>query len=143
MRTLLTRFLQAVWVGIAVQIAGRILDARWHLTHDEFEATSQQFEAHWLLWLGVAITLVASGLALARLSRAERNSGFAVLFASCVFYSGIAIWHFIEHANHNDPDVAHVLLAIGQIAMIAGAIVTTVQARRTGPAALRASPSPE
>jgi hypothetical protein len=131
MSAALKHYVQAVWVGIAIQIAGRILDGRWHATHDEFEGASQQLEAHWLLWLGVAVTLVAAGLALARLSRAERNLGFSVLFASGVFYTGVAIWHFIEHANDNDPEVAHVLLAIGQLGIIAGAIVATAQARRT------------
>lgn len=143
MSTSLKRYLQAVWVGVGIQIAGRILDGRWHATHDEFEATSQQIEAHWLLWLGVAITLAAAGLALLRLRDPERNSGFALLFASSVFYSGIAVWHFVEHANRNDPAVAHVLLAVGQIGIIAGAIVATLQARRTTRTALRASPSPE
>jgi hypothetical protein len=42
-----------------------------------------------------------------------------------------AIWHFIEHANHNDPAVAHVLLALGQVAMIVGIVLVFVLTRRT------------
>lgn len=123
------RYVQAIWIGIAIQIAGRILDGRWHATHDEFEGASQQLEAHWLLWLGVAVTLVVSGLALARLGAGKHNLGFTLLFASGVFYSAISVWHFIEHANHNDPELAHVLLGVTQAAMIIGALIASLGAR--------------
>jgi hypothetical protein len=125
-------YIQAAWLGFVVQIAGRVLDARWHATHDEFEGTSQQLEAHWLLWLGVAVTLVAAGLALTRLPRDDRP-GFSLLFGFTGFYIAVAVWHFIAHANLNDPAVAHVFLALGQLGMIAATIWATLQARRVGP----------
>jgi hypothetical protein len=31
------RLLTELWAGIVVSIAGRLLDLRWHATHDEFE----------------------------------------------------------------------------------------------------------
>jgi hypothetical protein len=31
------RLLTGLWAGIVVSIAGRLLDLRWHATHDEFE----------------------------------------------------------------------------------------------------------
>jgi hypothetical protein len=47
-----------------------------------------------------------------------------------------SLWHFIEHANHNDPEIAHVLLAIWQVGMLAGVLTATVLGLR----AERASP---
>jgi hypothetical protein len=133
MTAALRPYLLAAWIGIAVQIGGRILDARWHATHDEFEAASQQLEAHWLLWLGVLVTLVAAGLALARLT-AEERPGFSLLFGFTAIYVAISVWHFIEHANHNDPTLPHVLLAIGAIGMLVGVVLATLRARRLHPA---------
>ena len=43
--------LQLLWATLIVQVAGRLIDARWHATHDEFEGASQQLQAHWLIWL--------------------------------------------------------------------------------------------
>jgi hypothetical protein len=123
-------FLIAIWVGVGVQIAGRILDGIWHATNDEFEAASQQLEAHWLLWLGVIITVVAASLAVARVPAGERNWGYSLLLAGGLLYVPVSIWHFIEHANLNDPQVAHYLLALGQGTMIAGAIAALVLTRR-------------
>jgi enamine deaminase RidA (YjgF/YER057c/UK114 family) len=40
-----TPYLRVVWIGALLFIAGIALDQRWHATHDEFEGTSQQFEA--------------------------------------------------------------------------------------------------
>jgi uncharacterized membrane protein len=115
-----------------LQIAGRALDGWWHATHDEFEGVSQQFEAHWLIWLGVLATLVVCSLALLRLHADDRASlGYQVTLISGLAYSAVAVWHFIEHANHNDPQLAHVLLAMGQLAMIVGIVLVVVLTRRT------------
>lgn len=126
-------FVAGMWAGVAIQVAGRILDANWHASHEEFEATSQQFEAHWLLWLGVLITVTTAVICVIRLSP-EQRPGFSFLLAASTFYVAIAVWHFIEHANHNDPAVPHVLLAVGELAIIVAAVVVTVCARRAPPA---------
>jgi len=123
-------YLLAIWVGVAVQIAGRILDGIWHSNHDEFEAASQQVEAHWLLWIGIAVTAVAAILAVTRLAASERNPGYGVVLAGCALYVPVAIWHFVEHANYNDPELAHYLLGLGQILIIGGAILAAILARR-------------
>ena len=120
--------LAAVWIGVGVQIGGQILDGIWHSNHDEFEGASQQLEAHWLLWLGIAITLVAA--AVIRLAESERNAGYAVILAGGTLYVPVAIWHFVEHANHNDPELAHYLLAVGQGVILAGAIAAAILTRR-------------
>jgi hypothetical protein len=56
-----------------------------------------------------------------------------------ILYIPVSVWHFIEHANRNDPELAHILLAIGGVAMLAGAVAATLLARRAPP---RAEPAP-
>jgi hypothetical protein len=119
-----------------VQIAGRALDFRWHATHDEFEAVSQQFEAHWLLWLGVLATLAVCVIALRLVTRSDRTAGaYRITLISGLAYSVVAVWHFVEHANHDDPSVAHVLLAIGQAAMLIGVALVVLRTREPSRAA--------
>jgi hypothetical protein len=74
--------------------------------------------------------------ALRRLDSGDRALlGYRITLNSGVAYAAVAIWHFVEHANHNDPAIAHVFLAIGQAAMIAGIVLVFVLTRRTpGPA---------
>jgi hypothetical protein len=124
------QLLAALWAGVAVQIAGRVLDGIWHANHDEFEGASQQLEAHWLLWLGILLTLVVAVIAVARLPAAERNGGYSIVLVGGGLYVPVSVWHFIEHANLNDPEVAHYLLALGQGTMLAGAIAAAILARR-------------
>jgi hypothetical protein len=120
------RFLVALWAGVVVQIGGRILDGIWHANHDEFEAASQQLEAHWLLWVGVLLTVGVAALAMIRLAPSERNAGYSLVLAGGALYVPVSIWHFIEHANLNDPEFAHYLLALGQVAILAGAVVAAM-----------------
>ena len=131
------RLLRLLWVAAIVQIAGRALDLRWHATHDEFEATSQQFEAHWLLWIGLVAVLAVAAVAVRRVPDSTSAPGFRLTLAASLIYVPTAVWHFIEHANHNDPEVAHVFLAIWEIAILTGVVLATVQRLR----AQRASPA--
>ena len=126
---LLRRPLRLLWVALTVQLLGRLLDLRWHATHDEFEGPSQQFEAHWLLWIGVLGTLVVVGWLVAQGASPGRSGYLTALVASCL-YVAVAVWHFVEHANHQDPELAHILLAVTQTAVVAGAVLATVAVRR-------------
>jgi hypothetical protein len=123
-------YLRALWIGALLFVAGIVLDQRWHATHDEFEGTSQQFEAHWLLWLGFLVVLVATVLAFVRLAAGERHPGFAVVLAASAIYLPVTVWHFVAHANEVDPAVAHVLLGLGDAAIFAGAAWTLVASIR-------------
>jgi hypothetical protein len=125
-----SRALRSLWIAVAVQLAGRLLDLRWHLTHDQFEGTSQQLEAHWLLWLGVLATLAIAVWAVVGRERFPGYVGYILTAASGFLYAPVAVWHFVEHANGADPEVAHVLLGVGQVGMVFGAVVATVIARR-------------
>jgi hypothetical protein len=127
--------LRALWIAVGVQLAGRLLDLRWHLTHDEFEGTSQQFEAHWLLWIGVIATIAVAVLTSTAREPPAGRVGYLVVLLAGGLYVPIAIWHFIEHANGTDPELAHWLLAVTQVGMVVGAIIATVIARRYRPPA--------
>ena len=133
------RYILWLWVAIVVQLLGRGLDGWWHATHDEFEGASQQFEAHWLLWLGVLFTLGLVIAAFVRLPASERNVGWTIVLLGLALYIPVSVWHFIEHASENDPELAHVLLAIGQLVMIGGAVTAALLARRAPP---RPEPAP-
>jgi hypothetical protein len=125
------RLLQLLALAAVVQIAGRGLDGWWHATHDEFEAARQQLQAHWLLWLGVLGTLAVCAVAVRRLAPGDRTlSGFRVALYSGLLYAPVAVWHFIEHANHRDPELPHVLLAAGQIGMLLGIALVFIRNRR-------------
>lgn len=115
-----------LWIAIAVMAAGRLVDLQWHVSHDEFEGTTQQLEAHWLAWIGVILVLIAAGIAL----RADPGTGFRLAFVSAAAYVPVAIWHFVEHANGADPQVAHVLLGITGIGMVVGAVLASFEVRR-------------
>jgi hypothetical protein len=125
-------YLRALWVGGILFAAGIVRDQLWHATHDEFEGTSQQVEAHWLLWLGFLVVLAVAVLAVVRLSSGERHPGFAVVLAASIVYLPVTVWHFGAHANDVDPELAHVLLAIGDATILGGVAwtVATSLARR-------------
>ena len=116
-----------LWLAIGVLLAGRIRDGVWHATHDEFEGTSQLLEAHWLAWLGVILVLAVVAKRMAADTGLPR--GYVAVGAGAALYVVIAIWHFIEHANGNDPEVAHVLIGVTQVAIFTGAALATFDAR--------------
>jgi hypothetical protein len=121
-----TPYLRGLWVGAFLFVAGIARDLQWHATHDEFEGTSQQFEAHWLLWIGFLIVLVTTVLAFVRLWAGQRPAGFKLVLAGSAVYLPVTVWHFVAHANGSDPSVAHVVLGIGDATIIAGAAWTLI-----------------
>ena len=124
------RALRALWIAVVVQLVGRLLDLRWHLTHDEFEGTSQQLKAHWLVWIGVLATVAVAAWAIARPERVGGYPGYVLTLAAGLVYAPVAVWHFIAHANGEDPGLAHVLLAVAGVGMVAGAVLAALLVRR-------------
>jgi len=133
------KYERALLVAALVYVAGIARDLAWHATHSEFEATSQQFEAHWLLWIGFLSVLTVTVLAFARMSAADRHPGFTVGLAASALYLPVSIWHFAAHASGSDPSVAHVLLAIGDVTILSGVawVFTAWLAHRRHPAPSR------
>jgi 4-hydroxybenzoate polyprenyltransferase len=115
----------ALGISVLVFLAGIVRDLQWHATHDtqrEFETASKQVEVHAILWLGALAILVVSALALKR-AQTRSTPGYRITFISAVAYAGISIWHFIEHANGNDPELAHLFLYASSLAIVSGAFL--------------------
>jgi hypothetical protein len=123
------RLLAGVWTGIALQAAGQVIDLRWHATHPGFERAADQLQAHWLIWLGVLLTLLVAAVGASRVP-SSWSSGYRLLLLAGVAYALSSAWHFWEHANLRDPAAPHVLVAIGKAAILAGAVSATVVSRR-------------
>ena len=124
------RIVTGLWAGLVVWLAGRLVDARWHSKHDEFEGASQQLEAHWLAWLGVLVTVALAIWGASRFGELRRSLGLRILIAGGALYALVAVWHLIEHAGGADPEAAHVLLVLANAALLVGAVVATASLRR-------------
>jgi FtsH-binding integral membrane protein len=107
--------------ALALFLGGVVRDLAWHATHDtqkEFETASTQVAVHWLLWAGALALLVVSLVAF----REDRgNRGYALTLAAALAYVPLSVWHFIEHANRNDPQLVHVFIYIVSTGMVVGA----------------------
>jgi hypothetical protein len=130
-----TPSLRGLWAGAIIFVAGIARDQVWHASHNEFEGTSQQFEAHWLLWIGFLLVFAVTILAFLRLGSDERHPGFTVVLAASTVYLPVSVWHFLAHANDVDPGLAHVLLAVGDAAILSGVAwtIATSLSRRARP----------
>lgn len=67
------RSLAALGAAFGVQVAGRLMDLRWHRTHDGFETGSDQVRAHWLVWLGTILVIAACVIVAGRRRRRRAN----------------------------------------------------------------------
>jgi hypothetical protein len=122
------RILTGLWAGLVVSIAGRLLDLRWHATHDEFETGTDQLQAHWLAWLGALVLLVAAAAAW-RGREQLRNPATAATLAGAIGYGLVAARHFWEHSQHREATLTHLLLVVTQVAMFAGVVSALLLAR--------------
>jgi drug/metabolite transporter (DMT)-like permease len=105
-------------VGVAVFVAGRLIDLAWHATHPEFETAADQVRAHAVVWLGALLVLAA---ALVVVVRGVPERGYVLVLIGAAGYAAVAVWHLIEHAQGRDPDLPHILLLVTNIAIFAGA----------------------
>lgn len=133
----MTRFVRekpllALLAAVAVVIVGRLVDLQWHLTHDEFEGTTQQIRAHLVVWIGVLMVFTVSAWAV---RGGIGGVAFRLALAGATLYIPVALWHFIEHASGNDPEVAHILIVIADVAIIGGGVIGALMARRQPQAA--------
>jgi hypothetical protein len=103
--------------GLILASAGRVIDLSWHARHDDFETGMDQVQAHSVAWVGAAVLLVVSALAL---YRRFRTPGFLTVFIASGCYVPVAVWHFLLHVDGRDPDLPHILLAVAQLGIYVG-----------------------
>jgi cytochrome bd-type quinol oxidase subunit 2 len=118
--------------GLLIFIGGGIRDTAWHTTHDtqkEFETASTQAAVHWLLWAGALVLTVAAWLALRELGAGRQRAAARLTLASGGLYAVVSVWHFIEHANGSDPNVAHVVLYLASAGLIVGSGLAVARLR--------------
>jgi hypothetical protein len=116
------RLLVGAWTGIAMMLAGQVVDLRWHAANGRrFERASDQVGAHWLIWLGVLVLLVVAMIGARRIP-SRWYVGFRLLLLAVVGHVLVDGWHFWEHYNLRDPVVPHLLLAILKAVMLAGVV---------------------
>jgi hypothetical protein len=86
------RLLVGAWTGIAMMLAGRVVDLRWHAANGRrFERAADQVEAHWLIWLGVLVLLIVAVIG-ARRVPSRWYVGFRLLLLAVVCHALIDGW---------------------------------------------------
>ncbi len=109
-------------IGLVAQIAGRLVDLQWHLTHDEFEGAAEQLRAHWLIWISTIFILGVALAAVRSVGEPRQHRGYLVVFVANLAYAVIAVVHFFQHLDHREVDWAHLLLAVTSIAAVLGVL---------------------
>ena len=117
-----SKLFSALLMGFAGQIAGRLVDLRWHLTHEEFEGGVEQLQAHWLIWLATAFVLGVSAVAVRRVQERAHRRGYVIVLAANAAYGAVAAIHFFQHLNRSEVDWAHFLLVVTSIAAVIGVL---------------------
>jgi predicted permease len=115
-------------IAFAGQVAGRLVDLRWHLSHEEFEGGAEQLQAHWLIWLSTVFVFAVAVVARREVGDPGQRLGYAVVLGANVAYGFVAVIHFFQHLDHREVDWAHLLLAVTTIAAAFG-VVWVVAAR--------------
>ncbi len=117
--------------GFGAQVAGRLVDLQWHLTHEEFEGAAEQFQAHWLIWLSTLFVLGVAALAVRDVTARGQRRGYLIVLVANLAYAIVAIAHFFQHLDHREVDWAHLLLAVTSIAAAIG-VIWVIAARFMG-----------
>lgn len=117
-----SRLLPALLVGFGAQIAGRLVDLRWHLTHEEFEGAVEQLQAHWLIWLTTAFVIGVAVVGVRDVDDPGQRRGYLIVLVANLAYGVMAVIHFFQHLNRLEVDWAHLLLAITSIAAAVGVL---------------------
>ena len=120
------RIFTLLWAAFVVQVAGRLFDFRWHVTHDGFETAGDQVQAHWLMWLGTLFILVVAVVALRSTPSDGERRGYQVVLWSNVLLSVISVIHYLQHLDHQEVDWAHLALAITNIGSVVGVVMVTM-----------------
>jgi hypothetical protein len=112
----------ALLIGFGGQVAGRLVDLQWHLTHEEFEGASEQLQAHWLIWLATLFVLAVAAVGLRDVREPGQRAGYLIVLIGNLAYAVVAVIHFFQHLDHLEVDWAHLLLAITSVVAAVGVL---------------------
>ncbi len=116
---------RALLIGFGGQVAGRLVDLQWHLTHDDFEGGADQVQAHWLIWLATVFVLWVAAVGIRDVGEPARR-GYLIVLVANLAYAAVAVVHFFQHLNGLEVDWAHFLLLVSNIAAAAGVVWVVV-----------------
>jgi hypothetical protein len=119
------RLLLGLWIALGIQLLGQIVDVKWHAAHgSHFRSASEQVQAHWVTWLGIAVMLVVSTAAV-RSGHAKANRGFTVALVAAAFLALAQAWNFWEHAHGRPAVPAHVIMVGSRLGIMVAAGLAT------------------
>lgn len=115
-----------MWVGLVLQLAGMVWDARWHAAHPgAFEHVGDMLTAHVGIYLGVLLTVFAGALAVstptAGLSR--RDAGDMLVLVGSLIQAVGVVWDIREHALGTEVSMAHAMIRGGLALTIVGLVL--------------------
>lgn len=112
--------------GFGGQIAGRLVDLQWHVTHEEFEGAAEQVQAHWLIWLATAAVVAVGVLGVRDVQERGQRRGYLIVLIGNLAYAVVSVVHFLQHLNQLEVDWAHLLLAITSVVATVGVLWVVV-----------------
>ena len=118
------RRLGVLWAGVGIILAGEILDVAWHASHGEFRSGADVLKGHWLGWLGVLL-VIAIAVRGVRSSHSKSRRGYRLMLFVLAAYVYGSIWNFWGHAGGRDTFLAHVVLTISKVGILAAAAFIT------------------
>lgn len=116
------RLLSALLVGFGVQVAGRLVDLQWHLTHEQFEGGVEQLQAHWLIWLSTIFVIGVAAIGARDVREPGERRGYMIVLVANLSYAVVSVIHFFQHLDHREVDWAHLLLAITTVVAAVGVL---------------------
>jgi hypothetical protein len=119
------RLLLGLWIGVAIQLVGQIVDVGWHAAHgSHFRRASEQVQAHWVIWLGIAVMLVVSAAAV-RGGHARASRGFLLALLASGLLAVAQAWNFWEHARGRSSAPAHVIMMVTRVGVVVASVWVT------------------
>lgn len=117
----------ALIAGFGGQVAGRLVDLQWHVTHEEFEGAAEQLQAHWLIWLATVVVVAVAALGVRDVQERGQRRGYLIVLIGNLGYAVVSVIHFLQHLNQLEVDWAHLLLAITSVVATVGVWVVVAR----------------
>jgi len=129
----LRRTRQLLWSGIAVFVLGVAWDGIWHSRNPQaLETGWRLLEAHGIMYAGTIVALGGGVFAFRGRRAPPVASWYGLATGGALAQLVGSAWDAWAHAGGGEAAVAHLVSRVGLLALLAGAIAASVQARRSG-----------